>query len=135
MFKGISILEFTDQFRTDLDCRKYLSQVKWQGGYCCVKCGHEGWRKTTRAYERKCNRCKHRESTTAGTLFHKCKFSLRKAFIIVYWMSTTKKGVSSYELARQLELRQKSCWAFQKKVRQAMRSSQKFPLKKQVVVD
>jgi hypothetical protein len=38
-------------------------------------------------------------------------------------MSCNKKGISSYELSRQLSLRQKTCWFFQRKVQEAMRSS------------
>ena len=39
----------------------------------------------------------------AGTLFHKVKFDLIKAFWIVYFLSTNKKGFSSTELARKLD--------------------------------
>ena len=31
-FKGESILEFTDKFKTDLDCLEYLAQIKWKDG-------------------------------------------------------------------------------------------------------
>ena len=31
-FKGESILEFTDKFKTDLDCLEYLAQIK-----CCIQ--------------------------------------------------------------------------------------------------
>jgi hypothetical protein len=44
---------------------------------------------------------------TAGTLFHKVKFPLLKAFYIVYFVATSKKGISSTELSRKLSLRQK----------------------------
>ena len=135
MFTGTNILEFTQRFRTKDDCLNYLSDIKWKDGFRCVKCGHQIWSKTVKPYVRKCNCCKHKESPTAGTLFHKCKFDLTKAFMIVYLMSCTKKSVSSYELQRQLSLRQKTCWLFQHKVRQAMKSSKMFPLKNKVVVD
>ena len=55
--------------------------------------------------------------------------------MIVYYMSTTKKGISSYELSRQLSLRQKTCWLFQQKIRQAMSSEGDPLLGKQVIVD
>jgi transposase-like protein len=43
--------------------------------------------------------------------------------------------MSSYELSRQLGLRQKTCWYFQKKVRMAMTSSDRHPLEGNVEVD
>jgi transposase-like protein len=135
MFTGIGIFEFTEKFRTEKDCIKYLFEIKWQDEVICRKCQHTGWSKTVNPFTMKCNRCKHKESVTADTLFHKCKFSLRKAFMIVYLMSSGKKGISSFELSRQLNLRQKTCWLFQQKVRVAMGSSLQYPLKNNVEVD
>ena len=68
------------------------------------------------------------ESPTAGTLFHKVKFDLLKAFWIVYFLATNKKGFSSTELARKLELGQKTCWRFKRKVMKAMKSSGNHPI-------
>jgi hypothetical protein len=50
-------------------------------------------------------------------------------------MSTSKKGISSTELSRKLELRQKTAWLFQRKVKEAMKSSGNFPLEGDVVED
>ena len=36
LFKGQSLLEFTERFKTDLDCEEYLASIKWEKGYCCV---------------------------------------------------------------------------------------------------
>ena len=72
---------------------------------------------------------------TARTLFHQLKFPLGKAFYIIYMMVCSKKGISSYELSGQLSLRQKTCWAFQRKVLAAMKSEGKNPLKGTIEVD
>ena len=32
LFKGQSLLEFTERFKTDLDCEKYLASLKWEDG-------------------------------------------------------------------------------------------------------
>jgi hypothetical protein len=50
-------------------------------------------------------------------------------------MSCGKKGISSYELSRQLSLRQKTCWAFQRKVLEAMKSDGNNPLDGTIEVD
>ena len=41
LFKGQSLLEFTERFKTDLDCEEYLASLKSKDGYCCRKCGHK----------------------------------------------------------------------------------------------
>ena len=37
LFKEQSLLEFTEHFKTDLDCEEYLASIKWEKGYCCRK--------------------------------------------------------------------------------------------------
>ena len=37
LFKGQSLLEFTERFKTDLDCEEYIASLKWEDGYCCRK--------------------------------------------------------------------------------------------------
>ena len=32
LFKGQSLLEFTERFKTDLDCEEYLAFLKWKDG-------------------------------------------------------------------------------------------------------
>jgi len=75
------------------------------------------------------------ESATSGTLFHKLKFSILKAFYIIYYVSTNKKGISSTELSRKLSLRQKTCWLFKQKVMVAMKSSGNNLMQGKVEVD
>ena len=50
-------------------------------------------------------------------------------------MSTNKKGITSTELSRKLDLKQKVCWLFKSKVMKATESSGDFPLQGFVEVD
>ena len=84
---------------------------------------------------RDCNRCHHIESPTAGTMFHKVKFGIRKAFTIVFEMSATTKSISSSQMAKRLNIRYNTAWLFMHKVRIAMKSSGNFPMTGTVVVD
>ena len=77
---------------------------------------------------RQCTSCRYVESPTAGTLFHQVRFDLVKAFWIVYFVSTNKKGITSTELGRKLGLRQKTCWSFKRKVMRAMKGSGNHPI-------
>ena len=83
MFKGLNILEFTEKFSTDDDCRQYLSSIKWQNDYQCGKCGSTHHYLVKKAGTRLCGHCKYAESATSRTL--------RKAFHIVFMMSCGKK--------------------------------------------
>lgn len=134
-FSSMSLFEFQEKFPDDASCLQYLSDIKFAKGFVCSKCGHTHYCKGNRALDRQCTRCHSMESPTSGTLFHKVKFSLLKAFYIVYYVSTNKKGISSTELSRKLDLRQKTCWLFKQKVMKAMKSSGNNPLTGKVEVD
>lgn len=134
-FQSLSIFDFQKRFPDDNACFHYLSELKWSTGFVCPKCKNTKYSKANRPYDRQCSKCNHIESPTAGTLFHKVKFPILKAFYIVYYVSTNKKGISSTELSRKLNLRQKTCWLFKQKVMVAMKSSGQSPMQGKVEVD
>lgn len=134
-FKSLTVFEFQARFADGEKCLEYLVQLKWGAGYRCPKCGHEKYCAGSRAFSRQCTRCNYVESPTAGTLFHRCRFPVLKAFYIIYYLATSKNGISSTELSRKLGLRQKTCWLFKHKVMKAMESSQSFPMSGKVDVD
>jgi Transposase zinc-ribbon domain len=104
LFKGMNLLEFTDKFKDDESCREYLAHHKWSLGFTCRKCGCTQALNTSRKHIKQCKSCLDLESSTAGTLFHKLKFSLRKAFVMVYTMSSTSKGSSSHNFSKTLDI-------------------------------
>jgi len=120
MFTGYNLSEFITQFDSVEKCKKYLFDLKWSGGFVCVRCCHKSFCNTTKFGELKCNRCKHKHSVTADTLFHHLKFDLTKAFLMVFLVSTDKKGVSSPELHRRTGIRAKTCYYFKRKIMKAM---------------
>jgi hypothetical protein len=134
-FKSLSIFEFQSKFVDEDSCLTYLAELKWKDGYECPKCKNKKYCKGVDKYQRQCTKCCYVESPTAGTLFHKMKFSILKAFWIIYYVSTCKKGIASTELSRKLELRQKTCWLFKQKVMKAMASSGQHPMGGKVEVD
>ena len=123
LFKGQSPLEFTERFKTDLDCEEYLASLKWEKGYCWRKCGHTKYQ-VRKDLSRTWYICGDTESPTAGTLFHRLKFGLRKAFFICFEMTTTTKGLSASQVARRYEISRQTAHYFMQKVREAMKSSE-----------
>jgi hypothetical protein len=134
-FVGVNSIKFNQYFKTEEDCLKYIAEIKWEFGYKCKRCGNERFFKVARPYHRRCLKCKYDESPTAGTMFDKVKFSLLISFHIVFTIVTKKKGMSTLELSREFELRQKTCWGFKWKIQQAMASSLSNPFQGIVHVD
>jgi hypothetical protein len=134
-FIGQSILDFTDRFKTDLDCLEYLAEIKWRDGYKCVKCGHSKFTIRKKNYARDCNSCHHIESPIVETMFHRVRFGLRKAFTIAFELSATTKGISTKQMANRLKISRTTATNFIKKVRISMASSESKPMIGQVFVD
>ncbi len=134
VFKGQNLLEFSDRFKTDEDCKKYLADIKWKDGFKCRKCDHKK-AQIRKDYSRTCNICSHQESSTSNTLFHKVKFGVRKAFFIVFEMSTSTKSLSASYVAVRFGVTEKTARLFMLKIREAMESSGNNPMTGIVHVD
>jgi len=135
IFKGQGLLEFTGRFKTDGDCRAYLADVKWGDGiFKCRKCGHSRCQ-VRRNLSRACNKCSDIESPGAGTLFHKVKFGLLKAFHICFEMSSSTKGLSASYVSDRYGIAENTARLFMHKVREGMRSSEAHPMDGEVHVD
>ena len=134
IFKAQNHLEFSERFKTDFDCREYLSELKWKDGFKCVKCGHGG-SQVRKDLARTCNNCSHTESATANTLFHKVKFGVRKAFVICHETASSSERLSVSYMAVRHGVHYNTARLFMHKVRKAMESSGKHPMDGTVVMD
>ncbi len=134
IFTGQNLIEFAERFKSDDDCKEYLSHFKWDKGFSCIKCSHTGYQ-TRPNYSRTCNKCSHTESTTANTLFHKVKFGIRKAFFICFEMATTTKSFSASHIGVRFGITEKTARLFMHKVREAMKSSENYPIDGKVHID
>lgn len=133
--KRLSRSVFVAKFSKEDACYEYLSDVKWESGYSCKRCNHAKFCSGKKRHNRRCIKCGYDESPTAGTMFHKLKIPLSKAFEMLYEISTSKKGANSIWLAERFGLQQKTTWLFRQKVQHAMKSSCNFPLIEEVHVD
>jgi len=107
-------------FQSDEKCYEFLADIKWSEGFTCRKCGNTNYCPGKTPFSRRCTKCKTEESSSAGTIFHNCKFPISKAFYIAYNVCKGKEDLSTYEYARRLSLRQMTCWNFKTKIQQAL---------------
>ena len=134
IFRGQNLIEFAERFKTDEDCILYLSDIKWERGFLCRKCGHTKYQER-KNHSRTCNLCSDTESPMANTLFHKVKFGMRKAFFMCFEMATTTKSLSASQMSVRFGVRENTARLFMHKVREAMKSSESNPMDGHVHVD
>lgn len=135
MFKGITIKQFQQFFAKEDDCRQYLFDMKWTGGYRCRHCSLTRCVKGRTSFHLRCANCGYDESVTAHTVFHKIKIPLLKAFGMCFRIAVRKKGMSTVELANEFAINQKSSWLFKRKAQESMKSSGNHLLDTIVEVD
>lgn len=134
-FKGENELEFQKAFSTKEKCYHYLAHQRWKDGFICPHCGCTTEASCLIVDHKRCKDCQRVISPTSATLFHNVKFSIEKAFYMVFKMSATTKSISAEQLSKNVGVNRKTALLFQHKVRLAMQSSGKHPLEGQVEVD
>jgi len=134
IFKGQNLIEFSEHFKTDDNCKEYLANIKWKNGFECVKCSNKT-SQIRKDFARTCNKCSHTETAPSNTLFHKVKFGFRKAFFICFEMSTTTKSLSASYMGVRFGVTEKTARLFMHKIREAMKSSENHPMDGTIHID
>jgi transposase-like protein len=112
--KDITLIQLFDRFDTDDKARKHLESVLWKKGIVCPHCKCNDQTRfseikpnpavKTRAGLRWCAKCNTKFTVTIGTIFEDSHIPLRKWLIAWYLLCSSKKGISSLQLQRLLEL-------------------------------
>jgi len=104
-------------------CRKYLEQQRWDNKPVCPFCGSGRHYVIDNGRRYKCanNVCNMKYSVTTNTIFHASKIKLNKWLNAVYVVTAHKKGISSYQLAKDLGCTQRTAWFMIHRIRQAMK--------------
>ena len=111
-----SLISVMNYFDSDEVCKKTLAEARWGNDVVCPKCGKHHC-KMSKSGRYHCTECNHNFSCTTGTFFANTKVSLQKWFLVMYLSSSNKKGVSSHQIARDIEVTQKTAWFMLNKVR------------------
>lgn len=79
--------------------------------------------------------CYRQFSVIQGTIFEKSRIPLTKWFIAIYFFTTKKRGISSYQLAKWLGIKQHSAWFMLHRLREAMKEENNILLSGVVEAD
>lgn len=115
----ISTFQLFEKFPGAESARVYLESRLWPDGVTCPVC-KLGERITTRkgGYYR-CNACREDFTVRTGTIFERSHVPLHKWIYAMYLMVTSRKGISSSQLAKEIGITQKSAWFVLHRLREA----------------
>lgn len=111
-----SILELINAFPDEETCIKHLEELRWNGYVVSP------FDRTSTVY--KCSSHKYRCKNTSkyfnvktGTLFDNTKVKLQKWFMAIWLVTSHKKGISSLQLAKDIDVTQKTAWFMLQRIR------------------
>lgn len=117
-----SILEFQKHFNTDEKCRLFLEQQRWGDHAACPFCASTNVKRLKNGKRFQCNEkeCRKQFSVTVGTIYENTKIPLTKWFLAMYILSNHSKGISSLQLAKWLDVTQKTAWFLNHRIREML---------------
>ena len=111
------IISLTTYFNSEEKCKQAIIESRWaDGDVVCPYCGEHHCVKRMDSKFR-CKACRKNFSCLVGTIFENTKLPLIKWFIAMYFISSNKKGVSSYQLSRDIDVTQSTAWYMLQKIR------------------
>jgi transposase-like protein len=102
-------------------------EFRWPGGnVTCPRCGQakHSFIKTRRLWF--CYVCKKQFTVKVGTVMEDSPLGLDKWMTALWMLANCKNGISSYELAKALGIRQNSAWFMLHRIREAMKDDPSF---------
>jgi len=116
----MNIIAIYQQYPTDNDCLTHLEKVRWPGGPRCPYCNSANTSALPKEHRYHCNNCNTSYSVTVGTIFHDTKLDLQKWFLAISLILNAKKGISSRQLSRDVEVNKNTGWYMAMRIRKAM---------------
>jgi len=99
--------------------RKYLEARLWPKGVTCPKCKATERIGTRKGGYYRCHSCKLDFTVRTGTIFERSHVPLHKWLYAMYLLVTSRKGISSMQLAKEIGITQKSAWFVLQRLREA----------------
>lgn len=115
----VSTFQIFAMFPDAESARVYLEGRLWPKGAVCPTCS-----KTDRITVRKggfyrCNVCSLDFTVRTGTIFERSHVPLHKWVYAMYLLLTSRKGISSMQLSKEIGITQKSAWFMLQRLREA----------------
>ena len=100
----------------------YMANKLWPNGVTCPTCGRKDvvFLKNQRKWQCKSTHKKRQFTAKVGTIFEDSPIPLEKWLPVVWMLSNCRNGVSSCEIARTINVTQKSAWFMLHRIRLAM---------------
>jgi len=124
-----SLIEAIRYFSDEQTCIDAVAALRWNDGKpVCPHCENPKsyWLATQKRW--KCAGCRKQYSVKVGTIFEDSALGLDKWLVTLWLLCNCKNGVSSYEIARDVEVTQKSAWFMLQRLRLVLKNVEAMPI-------
>lgn len=115
----ISIFQLFEMFPDEATARTYIEKRRWPEGATCPDCGEAKRIGVRKNGFYRCNACKVDFTVRTGTIFGRSHIPLHKWIYAMYLLVTSRKGISSLQLGKEIGVTQKSAWFMLQRIREA----------------
>ena len=129
-----SILDLIKAFPTEQSCIEHLEILRWNGNVVSpFDATSKVWKCKNNRYQ--CKNTGKYFNVKTDTLFDNTKMELQKWFLAIWIVTSHKKGISSLQLGRDLDITQKSAWFMLQRIRNCFGIENDNQLDNEVEVD
>ncbi|MEM9686338.1 MAG: IS1595 family transposase [Bacteroidota bacterium] len=117
--KTLSVYSFMELIPNEQAAVKFLEKQIWEDKPVCPYC--ESTENTPRPKRKghHCRRCRKDFTIRTGTIFENSRLPLKKWLYTMYLFVTSRKGVSSLQLSKEIGVTQKTAWFLLQRIREA----------------
>lgn len=116
----MDLVTLLENFDTQEKCINHLEKIRWNSKPLCPYCNCTKVSSVAIERRHKCLNCNRSFSVLVGTVFESTKLPLKKWFSAICIIVGAKKGISSLELSRHLDVNKDTAWFLQRRIRTAM---------------
>jgi transposase-like protein len=132
---ALNLATLSDLFVNEDAARSFIESRIWPEGPVCPHCcsteaytltPKPGSKSPVRPGVYKCKACRKQFTVRIGTIFEDSKIPFTKWLMTIHLMTSSKKGISSLQISRELGITVKSAWFMTHRIREAMRQNGPF---------
>jgi transposase-like protein len=117
-----SLIQASRYFADPDVCVDFVASMRWPNGVTCPHCGGKrvSYLSSRRIWKCMAKDCHKQFSVKTQSVFEDSPITLDKWLVAVWLVVNCKNGISSYEIARDVKVTQKSAWFMLHRIRLAL---------------
>lgn len=113
-------LEFLNWIGSEDEAVRLFESYRWANKRFCPKCGHtDTYVHRSRKYYYRCKGCRAQFSARVGTVLESSRIPMKEWMWVMYKISVSRKGISSLQLAKELNRPQNTAWFMLQRLKEA----------------